>query len=304
MGTPERTTASALHRYTVGEVVADSAPLHWRGLIVRHFRFPRVVERFLVPVTPEPQIVCQLAGAAEFLERDLGGEWIRRQLRRGDIFVTHSKVPYEVRFTSPAGQALETLSIHVAVDEWRAALEEVHPDSVQGGGSVSVVEFFGRDRSLAHHCFACAEMLRARVPGDSQRVTALAWLIAAHLVEQYTDVSAEKANHRGGLPARQLHKIENHVRTRLADDITVDGLAELVELSPFHFSRVFKEATGLSPLQFVTRERIARAQQLIHETPRSLIEIGFEVGYVNPSHFAKVFRRVTGVTPTQFRSVL
>src|SRR5438876_5335042 len=64
-------------------------------------------------------------------------------------------------------------------------------------------------------------------------------------------------------------------------DIFVETLAELVELSPFHFSRVFKQTTGMSPLQFVTRERIARAQQLIRETPRSLIEIALEVGYTS-----------------------
>ena len=60
----------------------------------------------------------------------------------------------------------------------------------------------------------------------------------------------------------------------------------------------------MSPLQYVTRERITLAQQLIRETSRSLIEIGLEVGYTSPSHFAKVFRRVTGVTPTEFRSAL
>ena len=60
----------------------------------------------------------------------------------------------------------------------------------------------------------------------------------------------------------------------------------------------------MSPLQFVTRERITRAQQLIRETKRSLIEIGLDVGYKNPSHFAQVFRRVVGVTPTEFRSAL
>ena len=94
------------------------------------------------------------------------------------------------------------------------------------------------------------------------------------------------------------------MRERLADEISVETLAELVELSPFHFSRVFKQATGMSPLQFVKRERITRAQQLIRETSRSLIEVALEVGYTSPSHFAKVFRRVTGVTPTEFRSTL
>ena len=68
-----------------------------------------------------------------------------------------------------------------------------------------------------------------------------------------------------------------------------------------NFSRVFKQATGMTPLQFVTRERITRAQQLIRETSCSLIEIGLEVGYTSPSHFAQVFRRTVGVTPTEFR---
>jgi AraC family transcriptional regulator len=64
------------------------------------------------------------------------------------------------------------------------------------------------------------------------------------------------------------------------------------------------QATGRSPLQFVTRERIVRAQKLIRETSRSLIEIALEVGYTSPSHFAQVFRRVVGVVPTEFRTGL
>src|SRR5262245_27914325 len=72
------------------------------------------------------------------------------------------------------------------------------------------------------------------------------------------------------------------------------------ELSAFLFSRVFKPATGITPLQFVTRERMPQAQQLIRETSRSFIEIALEVGYTSPSHFAQVFRRTVGVAPTKF----
>jgi AraC family transcriptional regulator len=78
----------------------------------------------------------------------------------------------------------------------------------------------------------------------------------------------------------------------------------LAELSPFHFSRVFKQTTGITPLQFVTRGRMLQARQPIRETSRSLIEIGLEVGYASPSHFAQVFRRTVGVPPTQFRNAL
>jgi len=60
----------------------------------------------------------------------------------------------------------------------------------------------------------------------------------------------------------------------------------------------------MTPLQFVIRERMLHAQQLIRETSRSLIEIALEVGYTSPSHFAQVFRRAVGVAPTQFRNAL
>ena len=87
-------------------------------------------------------------------------------------------------------------------------------------------------------------------------------------------------------------------------EYTIEKLADLAELSPFHFSRMFKQATGMTPLQFVTRERMLQAQRLIRETSRSLIEIALEVGYTSPSHFAQVFRRMVGVTPTEFRNTL
>jgi AraC family transcriptional regulator len=74
-----------------------------------------------------------------------------------------------------------------------------------------------------------------------------------------------------------------------------------VELSSSDFSHVFKESTGMTPLQFVTRQRITRAHQLIRETSRSLIEVGLEVGYTSSSHFAQVFRRETGLTPSDYR---
>jgi AraC family transcriptional regulator len=301
VNTPERSTAAAFPRYLSGEVVADSAALQWPGLFARHFRFPRVVDRFLVPATSEPHISCNLRGTAEFRERDVGGAWIARQIRGHDLFVTRSRTPYEVRFESPPGQELESLSIHVAVEPFLAALEPRYPGKT---AQVEVVDFFGGDEILWHICLTCSEMLAARTPGKSSSVDALTRLLAAHLVEKYTKVGVETPESRGGLPIRHLRKVQDHVAEHLSEEISVDNLAELVDLSCSHFSHVFKETTGMTPLQFVTRERITRAQQMIRETSRSLIEIGLEVGYTSPSHFAQVFRRVVGVTPTGFRRSL
>jgi len=82
---------------------------------------------FLLPATAEPHISCTIVGSAEFLERDPGGRWLTHHIRRGDIFVTRSRTPYEVRFRSPAGEELETIAIHVGIDSFRDALEAIYP---------------------------------------------------------------------------------------------------------------------------------------------------------------------------------
>ena len=301
MSTPDRSTAAAFPRYLTGEVVADSVALQWPGLYARRWRHPRVVDRFLVPATPEPHISCTLRGTAEFRERDVGGAWITRKIRTGDLFVTRSRTPYEVDFQSPPGEELDNLSLHIAVEPFLAALEARYPGKAD---RVEVADFFGRDEILWPICLTCAELLAARLPGKSPRVAALTQLFAAHLVEKYTSTAGQTPVYRGGLPIHQLRKVQDYVAEHLAEEISVEALAELVELSSSHFAHVFKESTGMTPLQFVTRQRITRAQQLIRETSRSLIDVGLEVGYTSPSHFAQVFRRVVGVTPTEFRSSL
>ena len=93
--------------------------------------------------------------------------------------------------------------------------------------------------------WACAELLSARIAGNAKRVAAFAQLLAIHIAEKYTNVASQRPGYRGGLPIARLRKIKDYVRSHLAESISIEKLAELAELSPFHFSRVFKQATGI-----------------------------------------------------------
>ena len=143
------------------------------------------------------ECLCNAKGSAAFRERDVGGAWITRKIEPGSMFVTHSKTPYEVRWTSPAGQEVEVIQIHLAVDVFRAALEETYPGKAD---TVEVIDFFGRDEVFSHLCQACADILTARTRGNTRRVADLTRLFASYLVEQYTDAARERAEVRGGLP--------------------------------------------------------------------------------------------------------
>jgi AraC family transcriptional regulator len=85
------------------------------------------------------------------------------------------------------------------------------------------------------------------------------------------------------------------------EDFDLDYLASLAGLSKFHFHRLFRSATGISPLHHHINLRINAAQTLLRETKKSVVNIALEVGYTNPSHFAQRFRRETGLSPSNYR---
>ena len=81
----------------------------------------------------------------------------------------------------------------------------------------------------------------------------------------------------------------------------MDAIAAVSGLSTFHFTRVFKRATGKTPHQYVLERRIAIAQMSVANTTRPLNEISAELGFRNASHFSAVFVEYTGMTPSEYR---
>ena len=75
----------------------------------------------------------------------------------------------------------------------------------------------------------------------------------------------------------------------------------MAHMSPDHFARSFKAATGLSPHQYVIQRRVERAKTLLSDTGLTVAEVARAVGFSNPSHLATHVRRVLGVSPGALR---
>jgi AraC-like DNA-binding protein len=97
-------------------------------------------------------------------------------------------------------------------------------------------------------------------------------------------------------------QLRRYIDRHLAGGLTVRRLARLARLSPYHFIRAFRAATGLTPHQYVRRRRLERAMDLLVTTPRPVTEICDAVGFRSLGSFSSLFRRVTGETPRAYRA--
>jgi AraC family transcriptional regulator len=106
---------------------------------------------------------------------------------------------------------------------------------------------------------------------------------------------------RGGLAPWQARVLKTHIDTHLDVSIRTTELAKLVQLSSFHFCRVFRVSFGHSPHSYVTRRRIERAQGLMLTTKFPLGQIAVDCGFSDQAHFTKLFRRFTAESPGEWR---
>ena len=85
------------------------------------------------------------------------------------------------------------------------------------------------------------------------------------------------------------------------ETVTVSELAEACFLSQGRFSHLFKESIGVSPMRYITEQRIKRAGELLAETENSVSEIGALVGFDDQNYFSRMFRKYTGLSPLNYR---
>lgn len=98
-----------------------------------------------------------------------------------------------------------------------------------------------------------------------------------------------------------IAKAMQFIGVQLFEQLSVRRVAEAVNLSPSHFSRLFRSTTGFSPHEYIMLHRIDEAKALLQSTSLSVKEIAFRVGYRSEVNFITAFTEKTGNSPTQFR---
>ena len=142
--------------------------------------------------------------------------------------------------------------------------------------------------------------LQQQRPPSARYLQSLACVVAVHLARHYRK-SAPPAVQGGGLPTQKVERVRAFVEANIDKPLPVDLLAAEVRLSPFHFARTFKQATGQAPHLYVLMQRVERAKVLLRESDCPVREVALRTGFRTQGHFTGVFHRYTGSTPRAFR---
>ena len=158
-----------------------------------------------------------------------------------------------------------------------------------------------RDASVE---YLVAEMGREAAQGwplghlyaDLLAMSAGSLLLRRHAVEAIAAPGA-----RGGLSLSQLRHAMEFMHEHLAQDVRLEQIAEVLNLSAFHFAHQFRNSTGQTPYQYLLDQRMDYAKDLLQSTEFSVQAIGALTGFRSPTNFVRAFRERVGATPGEWR---
>jgi AraC family transcriptional regulator len=273
--------------------VSSSDQERWEGFSVRHYRSPA----FEVPEHPLSvhRVQIQLGRPAK-LEAIQDGRLLRGRFLNGDLIYTPPRVIYGAQWKEEREILVILLEPSFVARAARGFIAEDRIDTLpQFRFRDPLIEGIGRA--------LCAE-LESDSSSDRLYAQSLANVLAVHLLKRYSSSGRAIVDTSGQLPKHILRRAIEFINDSLDRNIALAEIGAEVDMSPYHFARLFKRSMGLAPHQYVLELRIERAKTLLSQTSLPLAEISYRVGFASQSHFTAVFRRLTATTPKAYRKAL
>lgn len=293
---------SDFHRYVPGKrILASDASFH-KHLILSDFSFPTSLGETPAPATPDYAIGVTNKGAVR------GPCRINGKLYKSQSLIAHQTCTLlsPMHDISWAWQPLtnnikqtENIVLHLShklfqqnltetYDKEFRCIEQISKPSVEDPLVVTIVHNIRTEYSN-------------RNPLGSLYIDAALNMLVVHLLSHHCSYSYKPIKDKGGLDPLVLCRVIDYVRTEFNQNISLDTLASLANMSGYHFARSFKKSMGLTPHQYLLQCRIDRARELLSQTQLSVAQVALAVGYGSVSHFSTLFRRITGFTPISYR---
>jgi AraC family transcriptional regulator len=271
----------------------------WSGIEVARFTG---FDEICIPPLPKHHAVIYLNRHPLHLTQRLDGQLRKERIHYGEVAIIPAGRHWEWTFNGATESDLLPLCLDDAFLREVAQSVEVDPDGVE------IVPLLGVQHSRIERIGLSlkAEVEAEGLLGGRLYAESLATALAITLIRDHSSLvrtATKEAAHKraGGLSKRALKDAIDYVGDNLKKDLTLAEISGAAHMSPYHFSRLFKESTGLTPHRYVIERRVQRAKGLLSGTALPIAEIAISCGFANQSHLNRHFKRLLGVNPKALR---
>lgn len=278
----------------------SSRDLGWSSLLIDQHALRPVEAEYETRATPDQGLILMTRGLMD-VESHNNGRWRRATYGVGTVGLTPGgKIDRLRRFTHPAAGETETTKIYLPYAVLETTLEE-HRRAGQRSTPQPLSALAFRDPALFHVLAAATDA--AKHGASSLYADTVAHWLAAHLLTAHTPWLASSTRERfaGVLGDRRLARVVEYMSSHYAEPLSLDALAREAGISKFHFVRLFRRETGLTPHEFLAGIRMDAGRSMLLHSDRSIAEIAAACGYPRQSHFTTAFSARFGLTPSAVR---
>ncbi|MBC7936703.1 MAG: helix-turn-helix transcriptional regulator [Rhizobacter sp.] len=270
----------------------------WKQLLIQtHIEPPHISLVEMKPV-PETQIILIMSGAMR-MKITSNGKEKNYDNRPGHLFFTAANAdPYQMQWNSVTNIPIHATHLYLSNDLLaQTALSIAGTDPV----TVNLMEkYCVIDPVLEQLGYSLVKEMEQPEASSEIYAETAAQLIAVHLLRNHCTTLHRLPESYSKLPSFRLKQINEFIHSNMEDCITLSHLASIAFMSCYHFCRVFKRTTGVSPNQYVIIHRMKKAVRLL-TSGLGVEEAANAVGYKNVGHFTQLFKRHTGYLPAAHR---
>lgn len=212
-------------------------------------------------------------------------------IKAGDILVYNSEVLHDEYSDSSVGMQVYYCAIK------NLKLLNLPINHLIKEGKEAVVSSGDQKENIE----AIFQMLFQTIEKEQETAQEISNYLASVLVLKIFDLVDDTNNELSKENKNIGDRIKTYIDIHYMEDINLNQIAEVLNISSYYLAHLFKKQHGISPMQYVTRRRIGEAQSLLIHTDKDIMQIAITVGYNNANHFNTVFSKVVGMSPAKYR---
>ncbi|MBD1909798.1 MULTISPECIES: AraC family transcriptional regulator [unclassified Leptolyngbya] len=290
--TIDLTQSSELLQLVPRPPLLTSQQAEWKNILVQHHQQPpwEMPEN---TVNQHVVVVHHKVGSRLQVNRTMNAIKRQEYMRNGSCVIVPAAVPHE---SSWGHEAEFTLLIFEP-----AYLAQLAYETLEGDRIELIPQFARIDPIIA----SVGSALKAELESDSIRgrlyAESAAVFLATHLLHHYCSRTHPIKVTAKGLPKYKLQQAIAYIEAHLGEEISLEAIANHLNMSQYYFCHLFKKSMGVSPYQYVLQQRINKAKHLLKHQKSVITDVALECGFANQTHFTKHFRKLTGITPRSYR---